>query len=91
MRDIAIIGQLRKAVPVPGYSGSGKVPDTSTVQVIVQDQIGVSRDPSSAPKKRPHVQHNDCIKEIRSLVGHTQSPEWYQKVFGSNITPNRRA
>jgi hypothetical protein len=92
MRDIAVIGQLHEAVPFQGIVAPTRSPIKVQVQVIVQTRIGVSRDPSSTQKTHPPMsKHNDCSKEIRSLVGLTRRPEWYLVFLGWNITPDQLA
>ena len=92
MRDIAIIGQLREAVPFQGIVAPTRSPIKVQVQVIVQTRIGVSHDPSSTQKTYPPMsKQSNCSKEIRSLVGLTQSPEWYLVFLGWNITPDQLA
>ena len=60
--------------------GQTKSPIQVHVQVIVQTKVGVSRNPSSK-QEAPFVRY-DYMKEIRSLIGPTQWPWWYQKILG---------
>lgn len=87
--------------PIPGYNGSDKEPDKSTMQVIVQTSRRNIARKTSPIQNHPGVSHSilrsnkcpmsnvtECMKEIRSLIRHTQCRGDIKR-FWENITHHR--